>query len=134
MVNDLIAESLSAIATVSSPDDAKFQSALLLSYNVCMEAADRDEVHGDRWTFAGLAIHDSYDRLTRELSGDLVTVGSPITGALEPDEARAQAVDLVAGLATLAATAATSESHSPWRRMVWSSVATYLDIALRELR
>ncbi|SCL12884.1 hypothetical protein GA0070616_0052 [Micromonospora nigra] len=134
MLNDLIAESLSVIATVESPDDAEFQSALLLSYNVCMEAADRDEVHSDKWTFAGLAIHDSYDRLTRELPDDLVAVGGPVPGALEPDEARAPAADLVAGLATLAATAATSESHSPWRRLVWSSVATHLDRALQELR
>ncbi|MDG4756208.1 MULTISPECIES: hypothetical protein [Micromonospora] len=134
MVNDLIAESLSAIASVNSPDDGKFQSALLLSYAVCMEAADRDEHRSDSWTFAGLALRESYDRLTRELPDDLVTSCGPALRAVEPDEARAATVDLIAALARVASTAVASETFSPWRRLVWSSAATHLDKALRELR
>ncbi|MFJ2087562.1 hypothetical protein ACIOBK_33895 [Micromonospora chokoriensis] len=133
MVNDLIAESLSAVDAVDSPDDAAFQLALLLAYNVCLEAADHDEAHSDRWTFAGLAIHDSYDRLTRELPDATVAVSSPVTSAFEPEEVRASAAGLVAGLAARAGTAAVSESHSPWRRLAWSSVATHLNRALQEL-
>ncbi|WP_152748249.1 hypothetical protein [Micromonospora sp. RV43] len=99
-----------------------------------MEAADRDEHRSDSWTFAGLALRESYDRLTRELPDDLVTSCGPALRAVEPDEARAATVDLIAALARVASTAVASETFSPWRRLVWSSAATHLDKALRELR
>ncbi|MEU3455309.1 hypothetical protein ABZ671_17185 [Micromonospora sp. NPDC006766] len=130
---DAITESAKSVALAADPDDKRVHSALLLAYEICMQAADRDEVNGDRWTFAALAIRQSYDRLTSELPEGHAIIRVPEIAPFAPGDVRALLSSLISQLVALFTRAVNLESLSPWRRLTWFSVITQLDQALREL-
>jgi len=134
MTIDLLANITRTLAPDADPDGPDTRAALLFAAEIAMTAAAAEPDDADHWTFAGLAVRESVDRLTEDLTDDLILSIEPsqltLPGAAE---AREPTRALVASLADFYASAALRETSQPWRRLAWASVAQHLDRAVQEL-
>lgn len=128
----LLTATQAAVTAGTDPDGPDARGALLLAADTITSGIDPDGPNADQWVFAALAVREAIDRLTEDLSDDLV-----LAVDLPPLETTVSVQvplrSLITHLADLYATAATGDTGSPWRRLVWAAVADRLDRAAGEL-
>ncbi|MBN1174898.1 MAG: hypothetical protein JXA67_22255 [Micromonosporaceae bacterium] len=122
------------ITARTDPDGPDARGALLLAADTAAAAAATNPPDTDRWVFAAIAVREAIDRLTEDLSDDLVlAVDLPSLAAAATAAVHPPLRSLIGHLVDFYATAASGDTGSPWRRLVWAAVADHLDRAAGEL-
>jgi hypothetical protein len=116
------------------PDGLLARQALALAVHAASAAnAATDLAATADWDFYCITIGEAEQILTADLDPlHLATDRLPPVGPDSP-ALRQTVITLVRRLADLYTSAAAGEWGSPWRRLIWASVAVRLDDACREL-
>jgi hypothetical protein len=121
-------------STALDPDGYVVRQALLLVARAAAAADAAPPAESVAWDLFSAAAGAAVAELQADLPDPALLPDDLRPGRDSGEDLRAATAALTVSLADLYAAAAASDVASPWRRLVWATVALHLDIAAARLR